>query len=289
MRNELYKLHLPLFFVQAMFSLLPTLSKLVYRYITPEELAFYRISISAVIFFMVKKFVTNQSIQDKKDLFTLSILAFLGVSGNQMLYLKGVSFTKASNAVLTIASIPILTFTFSIIFKYEKFLWRKLSGIFLGFIGISLVLLKELKTIEFDKGVLLIIMNSSLYSLYLVFSKNILKKYKPITVVTYIFILGAIEIIPLFYLFRGSFSFNFYEIEALKLTIAIVVFCTVIPYFINIFVLKDNLSSIVGFYTYLQPIIGSLIAFVILGEKIILKQILSLIFIVSGVYLVSKK
>ncbi len=288
MSKKFFKLHLPLFFVQTMFSLLPTLSKLVYNYITPEELTFYRISISAVIFLIVKKFITNQSIQDKKDLFTLSILAFLGVTGNQMLYLKGVSLTKASNAVLTIASIPLLTFTFSIIFKFEKFSLRKLSGIFFGFVGITLVLFKEFKTIEFDKGVLLIITNSSLYSLYLVFSRKILKKYKPITVIAYIFVLGTIETIPLFYLFKGNFSLNFSETEVFKLIIAIVIFCTVIPYFINIFILKDNSSSIVGFYTYLQPITGGLIAFIILGEKIILKQILSFIFVITGIYLTSK-
>ena len=59
------------------------------------------------------------------------------------------------------------------------------------------------------------------------------------------------------------------------------------PYLINTYILKKASSSIVAVYTYLQPLLGAVLAIIILGEILSLKIAVSGVFILIGVTIVS--
>ncbi len=286
-KDLIISVHIPLFISQVFFSLLPTLSKIVFREVEPEFFVAIRITASALLFILITKLIRLNIKFSFKEHLTLFILAFLGITGNQFFFLKGVSLTKATNAVISITLIPIFTYFFSVVMKREKFTLLKTAGVISGLIGVSFILLKSLENLRIDTGVFLIIINSTFYSLYLVFSKPILKTFSPISVITLVFTYGAVQsqaILFFFYPQKINLHFSF---KTSLVMLFIIIFSTVLTYFINIFILKKAVPSLVGAYTYLQPVLGAFFAYLILNELPGIKQFLSFLFIGFGLYLIS--
>ena len=108
--------------------------------------------------------------------------------------------------------------------------------------------------------------NSLSFSIYLVISRRLLAKYKPMTVVVWTFVFGMIGILP--FGAPGLVAAAPQLSPKVWLCIAyIVVFPTVGTYFLNMFALQRAPASVVAVYIYVQPVMGSSMAAVTLGER----------------------
>ncbi len=282
--KSLLKIHLLLFTVQFLFAILPTLLKISFKDFSPEVILFFRIAGSSVIFSALFFIFMYEKIIQKKDYLYLFFLSILGVSGNQYLFLKGVSCTTAINANILITTIPIFTLIIASIFSYEKITHTKIVGILISLIGVLYILdITKFTLSRCTIGNLLIILNSISYSLFLVLIRPILQRYKPFTIITYIFIFATIEIIPLCY--KSIITTNFSMIKPINYIVPaiIVFFCTFLPYTINTKVLKNVYSSIVAIYIYMQPLIGTIFAILLLKEQITLSIVISGMLILIGI------
>jgi drug/metabolite transporter (DMT)-like permease len=63
---------------------------------------------------------------------------------------------------------------------------------------------------------------------------------------------------------------------------AVIVLCTVIPYLLNSWALARTHASHVAFYVFLQPVIATVLAIVILGEALTWKTALAAVLIFAG-------
>lgn len=282
--------HLALFLVNLIYALNYSIAKDVMPdYIGPSGFILLRVIGGSLLFFLTFIFFIKENVE-LKDIVRLLFCGLFGVAINQLFFFEGLNLTTPINAAIIMTVSPILVIIFSAIIIKEKITIRKLLGIFLGIVGAATLILKS-GSISLDNtffvGNILIFINATSYSIYLVLVKTLMTKYNPITVMFYVFSFGLIFVLPfglneLLEVNTQSFS------KIIYLKVAFVVICTTfLAYLFNAFALKTLNPSVVSTYIYLQPVLASLVAIFLKSDSLDFIKILSALFIFSAVYLVS--
>jgi len=282
--------HLALFLVNLIYALNYSIAKDVMPdYIGPSGFILLRVIGGSLLFFLTYIFFIKENVE-LKDIVRLLFCGLFGVAINQLFFFEGLNLTTPINAAIIMTVSPILVIVFSAIIIKEKITIRKLLGIFLGIVGAATLILKS-GSISIDNaffvGNILIFINATSYSIYLVLVKTLMTKYNPITVMFYVFSFGLIFVLPfglneLLEVNTQSFS------KIIYLKVAFVVICTTfLAYLFNAFALKTLNPSVVSTYIYLQPVLASVVAIFLKSDSLDVIKILSALFIFSAVYLVS--
>ena len=282
--------HLALFLVNLIYALNYSIAKDVMPdYIGPSGFILLRVIGGSLLFFLTYIFFIKENVE-LKDIVRLLFCGLFGVAVNQLFFFEGLNLTTPINAAIIMTVSPILVIIFSAIIIKEKITIRKLLGIFLGIVGAATLILKS-GSISIDNaffvGNILIFINATSYSIYLVLVKTLMTKYNPITVMFYVFSFGLIFVLPfglneLLEVNTQSFS------KIIYLKVAFVVICTTfLAYLFNAFALKTLNPSVVSTYIYLQPVLASVVAIFLKSDSLDFIKILSALFIFSAVYLVS--
>lgn len=267
--------------------------------IGPSGFILVRLFGALPLFFLVKLFV-KEKVQ-KKDFKLLAICGFFGVALNQLLFFNGLNLTSPLNASLIMLATPVMVMVVSGIYLKEKITGYKVAGLILGLIGAFLLIVTSSKTDVSSSplGDFCILINALSYAVFLVLVKPLMGKYKPITVISFVFLFGSIFVLPFGWnqfaeIHWGGMGFNNY------LGVAFVIVCTTFfAYLLNIYALKHLLPDVVSIYIYLQPMLALLFGWmffllkpegfhIVTPPELDAVKIFCALLIFSGVYLVSK-
>lgn len=289
--KESYYPHLALLAVQAFFGSLPVIGKVVLAVVPSTALVGFRVGITALVLYFFQRFRGNLRLEKSGDYWRLAILSLFGVTFNQLLFIGGLSMTKAVNTSLLAVTIPIFTLTVGSILGVEKLRCVKIAGIVLAAAGV--VFLIDPRNASFSSettlGDLMIILNSLSFGIYVATSKDVVTRNGAFKSITWIFIFASLICVPL-----GVYSLSGVEIVSVSLTVwllilHIAIFATAVPYLLNAWALARVNPSTVAVYIYLQPLIGFIMAVIFLGERVDFKFGVAAMLIFVGVYLVTKK
>jgi drug/metabolite transporter (DMT)-like permease len=283
--------HLALLGVQAFFGTLPVIGKAVLKVMPAVSLVGFRVGITAIALFLFQRFRGNLRLEDPRDYWRLAVLSLFGVTFNQLLFIGGLSLTKASNTSLLAVTIPIFALTVGSILGVEKLRAIKMAGIALAAIGVIFLIDPRNASFSSDTtlGDIMIIVNSLSYGIYVAISKKTLTRNGALKSITWIFIFASIICVPL-----GGYSLYGAGTETIGpavwlLVLYIGLVATAAPYLLNAWALARVDPSIVAVYIYLQPLIGFAMAIVFLGEKLDFKAIIAAVLIFAGLFLATKK
>ena len=283
--------HLALIAVQILFGTWPIFGKVVLRSMSPTSLVACRLTGAALAFALLQRKLTPLFRMPGKDLMLLVLCSILGVVGNQLLFVKGLSLTTVINATLLSTTIPVFALFVSILFGYDRLSPRRLFGIGLAAAGVVYLVnpLRADLSVQTTAGNVLIVSNSLLYAVYIVISKDLFERYGALNVITWIFVVGLLLTIPL-----GVYSLRQENIGAISagiwLAVAfIIIFPTVGAYYLNAWALTKVAPSTVAVYIYLQPLIAFGLAPLFLGEEWSWRTIIAAILIFAGVAVVTKR
>ena len=277
--------------VQALFGSLPVIGKVVLAVIPPIALVGFRVGITALILFVVQAIRRRLWLTSRKDYLIMAGLSVFGVTLNQLLFIGGLSLTKASNTSLLAATIPVFTLAVSVIAGYERLRTGKVLGMMLAIAGV--VVLIDPRNASFSSettlGDLLIVLNSLSYGVYVALSKDVITRNGAFRSMMWIFIFASIVCVPL-----GGVSMYSAGIEGVSgtvwlLVLYIAVVATAGPYLLNAYAISKVPSSVVAVYIYLQPVIGFVLAVLFLRESIGPAFITATLLVFAGVYLASRK
>lgn len=277
--------------VQVCFGTFPVAGKAVLAVIPSVALVGFRVGVAAVILFAIRRLRGTMRLERRGDYGRLAGFGLVGVTLNQLFFVKGLSLTNATNASLIAVTIPIFAVLVSVITGSEKLRWRKAAGIMFAAAGV--IFLIDPKNASFSAGTtagdLLVVLNSLSYGIYVATSKDVVMRNGAMRSISWIFLFSAVICVPF-----GAYSLSTIDVAAVQpitwyLVFHIAVFATAIPYFANAWALARVDPSTVAVFVYLQPIIGFLTAVAILGEHIGLNFIISAAFIFAGVFLVTRK
>ena len=282
--------HLALFIVNLIYALNYSIAKDVMPdYIGPSGFILLRVTGGSILFFLTYFFFIRESVESR-DIIRLILCGLFGVAINQLFFFEGLNLTTPINAAIIMTVSPILVIIFSAIIIKEKITFRKVLGIFLGITGAATLIFKSGSiSIENDFfiGNVLVFINATSYSIYLVLVKTLMTKYNPITVMFYVFSFGLIFVFPFGLNELASVSFQSFT-TLIYFKVAFVVICTTfLAYLLNAFALKSLNPSVVSIYIYLQPVLASIIAIILKSDSLDVIKIISSLFIFSSVFLVS--
>lgn len=287
-----YRTHLYLFLANLIYALSFTIAKdVVPNYVQPFGAIVIRVTVALTLFTAIQFFFIKEKIK-RADIGLLILCGLFGVAINQLLFFKGLSITTPINASLMMTTTPILVLLLSGIFHDEKITWLKVIGVLLGAIGAVLVIVsgKELtRGSGQTTGDVLVLINATSFAIYLVIVKPLMKKYHPLTVITWVFFFGWLFVMPV-----GWYEFSIINWQQFSPAIwaelaFIVIFTTFFAYLLNTMAMQYATPSVVGIYIYLQPALATIFALVLNRDEYPLIKIIATILIFAGVYFVSAK
>lgn len=216
--------------------------------------------------------------------------AFLGVALNQSLFLWGLSFTSAHVAAILVTTIPVLTLLIAMAAGRERGSLLKFAGIAMAAAGAILVILTEMKAGDRRSviGAVLILMNCVAYSSYLVISKPLVERWRPLSVIARLFVIAAFVMAPVALPEVVRIDWSALPRDAWMALAAVVAGPTVAAYALNGWALGRAESSLVAVYNYLQPLFATLLAYLVLREDIRPAALLAGLLIILGVALTSR-
>lgn len=259
-------------------------------YMGPYGLTVYRVTISAAIFWLFYSF-SKEKINWKADGIRLFLSALMGAGLNMLLFYKGISMTTAINGSIIMTLTPVLVLIWASTLNKEKITRLKILGVFIGLIGAIIIIVQPDSSISFGKweGDLLVFLNAGVYAAYLVIVKPLMKKYKPLTIATWIFTMAIFIVLPAGWSEATQIDFAILPSKILLCMAYSIIIVTVMVYFLNIWTLVRVDSSVVGSFIYLQPVFATLTAILFFAESFQLRHLIAALFVFAGVWLVTKK
>ena len=292
MKKENLTAHLAVLGANIIFGLNYVIAKgIMPHWMEPRAIIFFRVTGAAAVFWLVEMLTIREKV-NSKDLRRMFVLAIFGVTVNQILFFEGLNLTTPINASIIMVGTPILVLILSRFVIGDKISGSKLIGIILGFSGAAFLILRNghlTLSSNTTLGNLLVLINATSYGLFLVMVKPLMSKYRPLTVMKWVFTFGLVFVIPLSI---GEVIHTNFSIIPLNIWLSIlyvIIFTTVFAYFLNNYSLRKISPSANSSYMYLQPILASLVAIFAGKDKLNMTEVIASLLIFTGVYFVNKK
>jgi drug/metabolite transporter (DMT)-like permease len=289
-RNSLSP-YLALTVVQFCFGSLPVIGKVVLKTVPPMSVVGFRVGITAALLICIQALRRRFWLKQIGDYWRLAVLSLFGVTFNQLLFVTGLSLTKAANSSLLASTIPIFALAVGIIIGTERLRALKIAGVILALAGVMIII--DPRNASFSSattlGDILIVINSLSFGIYVATSKDVITRNGAFRSMMWVFIFGAAACVPI-----GVWSLSFLNISNIDpltwlLVLYLAVVSTATPYLLNAWALARVNPSTVAVFIYLQPLIGFLLAVAFLDERIDFSFAVAALLIFGGVFLASKK
>ena len=289
--NKQVQVHAALFLVALIYGSNYSIAKEVMPdYVGPFGLIVIRVVSAALFFGIFARFVTKEKIVGRADNIRVILCGVTGVAINQLCFFGGLNLTAPINAALLMVIVPVVVLIFSAMLLKERVGMQKVSGILLACTGALLLIYNSGSKGGTGNlwGDLLIILNATSFGMYLVLVKPLMQKYKAITVVSRIFTVGAVLVIPFGWQQLAAPNYSTFPMPIWLAILFMVLAVTIIAYLLNTWALRYANPSLVGAYIYLQPVLAIVIAIFMGKDVFTLQKGLYALLIFAGVYLVSR-
>lgn len=290
--RQAWKVHLSLLTVNVIYGLNYNIAKLAMpTYVQAFGFVLIRVAVGSLMFLLLQRLLVREGIQ-REDIPRLVLCGLTGVAANQLLFFKGLSLTSPINASLIMVTVPIMVLVLGGIAIKGSLSWSKIAGVAAGALGAALIILVrgDVHAAHSSlEGDIYILLNAISFATYLVLVKRLMTKYHPLTVVTWVFIFGAIMVLPFGYAEFVATDFAHLPLLVWGSIAFVVLGTTFVAYGLNIYALSKVEPAIVGIYIYLQPLLAGMIAIYLNGEPFTWAKGIAALLIFAGVYLVSRK
>ncbi|MBF8962625.1 EamA family transporter [Pontibacter sp. FD36] len=289
--NKQVQVHASLFLVALIYGSNYSIAKEVMpEYVGPFGLILIRVVSAALFFGIFARLVVKEKIVGRADNIRVILCGVTGVAVNQLCFFAGLNLTAPINAALLMVIVPVVVLVFSALLLRERIGKRKVSGIALACAGAFLLIYTSRGEQATGNmwGDLLIILNATSFGLYLVLVKPLMQRYQAITIVSRIFTVGAVLVIPFGWQQLLSPDYSTFPMSIWLAILFMVFAVTIIAYLLNTWALRYANPSLVGAYIYLQPVMAILIAVAVGKDVFTLEKAFYALLIFAGVYLVSR-
>lgn len=267
--------------VNAMGYLLPL-------WIAPISCVTIRLIFGAAVFWLVSIFSKPESVP-KSDKIKLIALGAFGIFGYMSLYALSISFTTPVNFAIFNAMQPLWVVVVSAVMYHESIEGRKLFGLAVGFAGAMLCILSEPpagSASNSQLGNVLAILASIIYSVYLVLSARLVGRFSSVAILRYTFTSAAVVALLMTFLtgfhaplFKGGLHWT-----PLLVLAFVLLFPTVLTYFLIPVGMKNLSSAVVALYGYITLIVATLVSLLLGMDKFDPVVLLSLLLIGASIY-----
>ena len=282
--------HIALLFVNIFFGINLSVSKeLLDGTLTPIGMNVLRFLFGAVVFWTLS--VMKPEKVSNKDLLMLFVGALLGLLGNQIFFIQGLSRTSTIDASIIATTVPIITMILSAMVLKEPLTWVKALWVFTGASGAVYLVLSANGSADFSgnmTGDLLCFMSALSFSAFLVLTKNVTKRYSSVTVMKWMFLFASVLALP----FSGSdlaaVRWETLDSNHWLLLGFMLIFATVVPYLLIPVGQKLLRPTTQSMYNYVQPIVAMTIMILVGQNVLTVPKAIAASIVFLGVYIVTR-
>jgi drug/metabolite transporter (DMT)-like permease len=172
---------------------------------------------------------------------------------------------------------------------HDRASWRHILGIALAAAGVVYLVdpFRATFSAETTLGNLLIVINSLSYGAYIALSRDLVKRYGALNVITWLFVMGTVVTLPITIYSWSAVQIELMPLNAWLTLIYIVLVPTVGAYYLNAWALMRVTPGVVAIYIYLQPLLAFGLAPLVLGESLNSRTIVACGLIFAGVAVVT--
>lgn len=270
------------------------------RFLLPKYMnacsgVFLRVGFAAAFFWIIgffrKKEATKTTGRQRLYLFLLGLIC---VYGYMFFLLKGLTYTTPISSSIFISLQPVCVFIICLLIKTEKATPLKVLGIILGVAGAGVCVLTQ-KTSDVATnpmlGNIFCFGSTVIYSLYLIFSKKLLKNIDSITVSKWTFLGAACAALPVA-LFTG-WDAPVLKLGILSLPMLVLLFVQIFPSSVSYLLidvgLKNLTATVVALYGSVILVVATIASYIFGQDHFSWWQILSIVLIIVSMYLVESQ
>lgn len=257
----------------------------------PLALNVIRVSTALVLFWCLFLLKPGKAAIQQKHIPLFVLCALAGVAINQILFVKGTSLTSPVHAALLALTTPVAITVIAAWLLKEKITALKIVGLILGISGAALlIMLKSATDVASNTlGDIMIVLNAISYAFYLVLVKPLMDAYKPLHVIRWVFLFGALIIIPVGWNDFTQVNWTGFLWHHWLALAFVVLGATFFAYMFMVYGIATLGSSVTGTYIYTQPIFATITAMVLFEEQLSWIKLLAAALIFGGVYVVNRK
>lgn len=284
--NNFKSPYLYLFLATLIWGATVPIMKYALDYIPVFVLAFLRFGIATIILLPL---VWGKLTIQKNHYWLFALSGFLGIFVHILLFFFGLQHTTAMNTGVLIATSPLFLMIAAGLFLKERISKRMALGGIFGFMGIIVIMLKDMNgSVEVSPlGDFLIIGSTLTLVSSEIMNKKLFKFYSPLVVTFCVFLIGSLGFSPFaiqYVIEHPQFLFTLPSTALLALYFGIVC-SSFIAYILWQKGLSQVAASRAGFFVYMDPIITTVLAVIILHEVIDLSFVIGTLLIFGGILL----
>ena len=249
-------------------------------------------AIGATILFWALSLFTSKEKVEGKDYLRIAAASLVGLFIPQMTFLMAITMTSAIDTAIIGTLGPIFTMFFAFLFLKEPITGKKAGGVALSFAGILLLIFNSVHeggaAATSPWGIVLLLVNSLSFSLYLGLFRPLISKYSVVTFMKWSFLFSLLISLPIS--FQGLVGTDYASIPVgVRWEIGyLIFFATFVAYFLIPYGQKLIRPTLVSMYSYVQPIVAAVISIWAGVDTLTWQKILASCLVVGGVILVSR-
>ena len=275
----------------------PVTKYLLEDWVTPMVYMALRCIGAALIFWLIAAFMPKEKVE-RKDLIVIMLGGLTGFIISQTFTAWSLNYTSPVYYSLIATLVPIGTMLLAAVFLKEGITGVKLLGVCLGIAGAALLVFVKWQAEAGSNdllGITLALLSLLTWVIYLIITSKVSQKYTAVTQMKWTFLVSTIAVLPFSWsefsqtkLFAGVYGFG-EGLMGIGSMAFIVIFATVLGYFMIPYAMKYLRATTVSIYTNLQPIVASLVAIAIGQDVFSWDKPVAAILVLLGAYLVTQK
>lgn len=294
MANRRGATYLLLVCVVVIWASYPTLVKIALRDMPPFTLAALRCTLASAILTVLlwRSGGEGGGPVTRSDVPSLLLLGISGITVSTGIFYLAVSLTTASNAVILTASTPVLVAVGGHLFFAERLRPPQWAGVAVSAAGVLLTVTRgDLRLFEAPPhpGDGVVLVGQMAWATYTLYGKRVLARLSPRVATTAAYLIGTALLIPVAVILAPLFPpARVTSVPAW----AVVVFQGTLGALAHVWYYRGIQAvgpAVASAFTNLQPLVGVLLATVLLGERVTLAQGLGAALILVGVWMTTAR
>lgn len=264
-------------------------NKMLIAEIAPFQIAGLRFTISGIIILIFALIRRVDFSINRKQLLNSYIagILFLGVGNGAVVY--GLKYIDSGFAALLVSSQPLILLFMLWILKGQKIVPKSYIGVFLGFVGIALLMYDQGMVAEISwKGIGLVFLALLSWGYASIFVGSASLPKNQFVNSAYQMLLAGISML-LFSYFVGEKQADLMNLSnsAYSSMIFLIIFGSIIAFTSFNYLLKKVSPEKVATSTYINPIVAMILGAIVLNERISFMAIVATAVLLSGVYFIN--
>jgi len=263
--------------------------KVALQALSPVTFNAIRFSLATVIVLLAARLGGDGWRVERRDALRLLFLGLVGNTLFQLLFINGIARTTAGNTALMMGGVPVYVSLVGAALGLERLRWRAWLGCLLAFGGVALLVVGSGQAVEVSGeslvGALLVLGSTVSWALYTVLVRPLLQRYSPLKVTGLSMLAGTPGIV-----LAAAPQWSAQDWPAvpwqswagLAYSAALALSLSYVVWNVGVKAVGSTRTAI---YSNLQPVMGLLIGWLWLDERVGWPQVVGAAVIIVGVFL----